>query len=116
MRRKFVPVCVKYSKVNLLRLLAKHARSKELRGMYSVGRHLDETSFGKDLVLVDPITKLAAGLLPDFLPLVRTDEQYIERSRILYNGLMASVGPRRVEFTLMPLDKLPRLKKNKLFE
>jgi hypothetical protein len=116
MRRRFVPVCVKYSNVNLLGLLAKHARSEEPRGMYSVGRHLDRTSFGKDLVLVDPTTKLAVGLLPDFLPLIRTDEQYIERLRILYNGLMEPIGPGRAAFAAMPLDKLPEVKENKLFE
>ena len=109
-------MCVKYGKVDLLGLLAKHARSEEPHGMYSVGRHLDRTSFGKDLVLVDPTTKLAAGLLPDFLPLVRTDEQYIERSRIFYNGMLTSVEPRETAFALMPLDKLLEVKEKKLFE
>jgi hypothetical protein len=107
MRRRFVPVCVRYNKLPLLGLLAKHALNgsePKPRRMYSVGQHLSGKSFGKDLVLVDPTTKLPVGVLPDFLPIIRTDEEYIERSQMLYNGLVASVGPQGVGFAHVSLD------------
>ncbi|KAJ9642873.1 hypothetical protein H2199_004394 [Coniosporium tulheliwenetii] len=60
MRKRFIPVCVRYKKVIVLGLLAKHARDTNglgVRRMYSVGQHPKGNSFGKGLVLVDPVAK-----------------------------------------------------------
>lgn len=91
----FVPVYVQYGdSLMTLGLLARHARVKgedrnEPRRMYSVGQHLPNvaagaigathgTQFGKDHILVEPITQLPVGILPDFLPDERTDQAQTE--------------------------------------
>jgi hypothetical protein len=61
--------------------------------MVSVGRHLDRESMGKDLAIVDPVTKVPVGLLPDFLYYDRTGEEYQEIVMALYNRLAAQGTP-----------------------
>lgn len=92
--RYFVPVYVHFHSKTLIGLMARHTRSSpsdrgEIRQFWSVGRHHPSTpgTKGKDILLVDPETKLAVGLLPDFLPnMPVTDEVYAERMANLYHG------------------------------
>lgn len=98
--RYFVPVYVGFGKNVVIGLMARHMRSppnerKELLHFWSVGRHLPSTpgTKGKDILLVNPETRLAVGLLPDFLPNVPvSDEVYAQRMAELYHGL-AQVQP-----------------------
>ncbi|KAI0380793.1 hypothetical protein F5Y04DRAFT_256723 [Hypomontagnella monticulosa] len=115
--RLFVPVYVQYGEVLLtLGLMAKHARVEEAkrdepRRMYSVGQHLPDKSgatcglqFGKDIFLVDPKTRVPVGLLPDFLPDERSDQQYSKITSVLYTGLCQVLEGDRVGVMHAPLD------------
>jgi hypothetical protein len=60
--------------------------------MFSVDQDLPSPSgatlgsqFGKDHFLDDPSTKVPVGILPDFLPDIRTDEQYAKLTSVLYS-------------------------------
>jgi hypothetical protein len=96
--RLFVPVYVRYGDTFMaVGLLAKHARQQEADRqqpgeMLSVGQHssgatMGRTEFGKDIFLVHPDSKIPVGILPDFLPDVRTDEEFQTFARVLYSGL-----------------------------
>lgn len=98
-KRRFVPVLVYYGdreKGLILGLLARHTyeSSKDLTTpllMFSVGRHFPNDERGhtngycQDLVIFDPDMKVPVGILPDFLPISRSDEMYVERSNMLYD-------------------------------
>ena len=114
--RLFVPVYVQYGESFMtLGLLAKHARQEEAdrrqpRRMYSIGQHLPHESgatrgsqFGKDHFLVDPSTKVPVGILPDFLPDHRTDEQYAKTTSILYTGFCRVFKRNQVGIMIRPL-------------
>jgi hypothetical protein len=63
-------------------------------------------SMGKDLTLVDPISKMPVGLLPDFLDLDMTDEKYVERISGLYRGSVVQVTPEGSVCRHLPLDSV----------
>lgn len=117
--RLFVPVYVQYGEsLMTFNLLAKHARQEEAdrdqpRRMYSVGQHLPAesgatrgTHFGKDHFLIDLSTKVPVGILPDFLPDDRTDEQYAKITSDLYTGLSQVFRQNRVGIMTAPLHAL----------
>lgn len=81
--------------------------SEEPRNMMSVGRYSQGGSIGSDLTIVDPATKLPVGLLPDFFPVIRSSELSVERSYILYDGLVKSSESGGAKFFYAPLDKIP---------
>jgi len=117
MRKHFVPVCVKFQDQDnfLLGVLARHALGTDLRkvrSMWSVGRHPQGPGVGKDLSLVDQGTKLPVGILPDFLPDMRTDELFATRMKTLYSGLTASMeeDPRQIRFSYVSMDRVPARK------
>jgi len=94
-RKRFVPVLVHYGnheKGLILGLLARHPYENcnsilTPRQMYSVGRHVNSEhgkGFCQDLVLVDPERKMPVGILPNFLPHVRSNEMFVERVTLLY--------------------------------
>lgn len=60
--------------------------------MFCGGRHVSRASRGKDLALVDPATKMPVGLLPDFADNLQTEEEFVKRMSVLYNGLVTKVG------------------------
>ena len=91
-RRHFVPVRIKYEKdYVVLGLLAKHAlpsRKHESKQMMSVGRHLQATSFGSDLVLVDLAAPSApVGIIPNFDRAHKSEEEFSRGMLVLYRGL-----------------------------
>ncbi|KAF4625870.1 hypothetical protein G7Y89_g12296 [Cudoniella acicularis] len=102
-RKRLVPVLLFFGASQedpVLSLLANHARKSEnsmsSRIVYSVGRHLqgeEGEGFCRDLVLVDPETKLPIGILLDFLPYLRTDEKYVERYQSSPSGVHGVPGP-----------------------
>ena len=115
--RLFVPVYVGYSKELItVGLLARHARQPKVdrdqgRRMYSIGQHLPSaatrgTHFGKDHFLVDPNTKIPVGILPDFLPDERTNEQYIKATTALYDGFCEIWEDSEVGIMMAPLSAL----------
>jgi hypothetical protein len=59
-----------------------------------------------DLVLVDPLSKMPVGLIPDFLHRNRTDEEYMDRIKILFEGLNPILGPRGAIIPRVPLDAI----------
>jgi hypothetical protein len=78
--------------------------------MFSVGQHLPSASgatlgsqFGKDHFLVDPSTKVPVGILLDFLPDNRTDEQYAKLTSALYSSLCQVLEQNRVGIMTVPL-------------
>lgn len=84
-RQLFVPVLTVYPDEIVLGLLATHCANDFISNdsaLLSEGRCAK--AMGKELVLVHPISGCAVGLLPDFLPKVRTHEEYIQRIRALY--------------------------------
>ena len=113
--RLFVPVYVTYGEALLttVGLLAKSARQVESardrpQRMYSVGQHLPTVAtrglpFGKDHFLVEPARKVPVGILPDFLPDERTDEQYTTATRVLYAGLSQMMDGNKVGIMTAPL-------------
>lgn len=107
--RLFVPVYVQYGdSLMTLGLLSRSHRQRgsrrmETKKMFSVGQHLPSASgatgkrpFGKDHFLVDPSTKVPVGILPDFLPDKRTDEEYAKITSILYHGFCKVMEGNRV--------------------
>ncbi|KAH7371669.1 hypothetical protein BKA66DRAFT_469263 [Pyrenochaeta sp. MPI-SDFR-AT-0127] len=116
----FVPVYVQYDEILMtIGLLAKHARQPEgKRGepifMVSVGQHMPQartrgSSFGKDLFIVNPKTKVPVGLLPDFMPDERTDAQYVKITSVMYDGFCQVMGDNQVGIAACPLHAM-RLK------
>jgi hypothetical protein len=114
--RLFVPVCVRYGEpVLTLDLLAKNARKEEAirhqpHEMCSAGQHLPHESgatfgsqFGKDHFLVDPRTNVPVVILSDFLPDVRTVEQYVKTTSELYAGFSKLLEPNKVGIAAVPL-------------
>ena len=112
----FVPVYVQYGEsVQTLGSLAKYARKEETvrhrpREMCSVGQHMPHESgarfgsqFGKHYFLVDPRTNVPVGILSDFLPDVRTDEQYVKTTSVLYAGFSKLLEPNKVGIGTVPL-------------
>jgi hypothetical protein len=108
-RNYFVPVRVNYKKFHVIGLLTKHAVANDISSgqvRLSGSRHLSRESRGKDLALVDPIAKMPMGLLPDFLHLERTVEEYVERISVLYRGLAIQVTPQGSACHHLPLDNI----------
>lgn len=106
-RRHFIPVRVGYKKFHVIGLLAKHAVGSNISSgqvMVSAGRHSRGESLGKDLVIVDPVTKMPVGLLPDFLDVERTGEEFREKISALYNGFAIHVTPEVLIRKHIPLD------------
>jgi hypothetical protein len=104
---RFVPVHVEYHAISVLGLLAKHACTEELavgQPMLSGGRHTNATCLGRDLVIVDPSSKMPVGLVPDFLCYQVTDEEYVKRISALYEGLVIDITGKRVTCRHVPLD------------
>lgn len=109
--RYFVPVYVGLGKTVVVGLMARHVRSppserKEPRQFLSVGRHhpSNPRTKGKDLLLVNPKTGLAVGLLPDFLPNLRlSDEVYAQRMADLYHGFAEVLPDNTVRILHLPL-------------
>jgi hypothetical protein len=107
----FLPVLVKFKTQVVLGLLSKYAaiekfKSDSRAGMICVGRHPAEGPLGKDLVLADGATKMPVGLVPDFLALLRTDEEFVDRVTELYSTLNPTVTPRGAMFPYIPLDAI----------
>ncbi|KAH9207016.1 hypothetical protein DL95DRAFT_484322 [Leptodontidium sp. 2 PMI_412] len=92
------PVRVQLNGMYVLGLLANHYTSTENEDkevgwkMFCGGRHVSRASRGKDLALVDPATKMPVGLLPDFADNLQTEEEFVKRMSVLYNGLVTKVG------------------------
>lgn len=109
--RYFVPVYVGVGKTVVVGLMARHVRSpptdrREPRQFLSVGRHHPSTpaTKGKDILLVNPETGLAVGLLPDFLPTVSVpDEVYAQRMADLYHGFAQVLPDNTVRILHLPL-------------
>jgi hypothetical protein len=114
--RYFVPVYVATGKTVVVGLMARHVRSnpqerKEPRQFWSVGRHHPSTpgKKGKDILLVDPETLLAVGLLPNFLPEVPvSDEVYARAMAVLYHGLAQVLPDNTVKILYLPLSPLSK--------
>ena len=114
--RLFVPVYVLSGELfQTLGSLAKHARKEETvrhppHELCSVGQHVPHESgatfgsqFGKHHILVDPRTNVPVGILSDFLPDVRTDEQYVKTTSVLYAGFSKLLEPNMVGIGTVPL-------------
>jgi hypothetical protein len=87
----FIPVCVKFSELRVLGLLAKHARKEQIGGcqtMFCVGRHTSRSSRGQDLTLVDPISMMPVGIVPDFAFPEQKNEEFVERMSTLYGDFV----------------------------
>ncbi|KAK5654584.1 hypothetical protein OQA88_7213 [Cercophora sp. LCS_1] len=107
----FAPVLIKFKTITVLGLLSKHACPdgvipKEKATMICAGRHPAELPFGKDLVLVDIMSKMPLGLVPDFLPLIRTDDEFVSRTEELYHTISPAVSPRGALFAMIPMDAI----------
>jgi hypothetical protein len=97
----FTPVLVEFKTQTVLGLLAKHVLRDGTTSkvpLFCVGRHPAEQPLGKDLVLADVWTKMPVGLVPDFLTLLRTDEEFFDRVNELYHTIKPVVGPRGAMF------------------
>jgi hypothetical protein len=101
----FVPVYIHHgSHLMTFGLLAKHARQlpakrQRPRPFLCVGQHFPSStpsggnmSFGKDIFLVDPVSKVPVGLVSDLMPDERTDEMYAKVTCVLYNGFCEYLG------------------------
>ena len=104
----FVPVAINYDRnTTVLGLLARHARLSErckARKMLSIGRHPNGKALGMDLVLVDhAISRAPVGIIPNFLQVIRSDDEFVERMKVLYAGLLQSVTPRGANIMFLPL-------------
>ncbi|KAL2170811.1 hypothetical protein VTG60DRAFT_4380 [Thermothelomyces hinnuleus] len=115
--RLFVPVHVVYGEALVaIGLLARTARQEEsARGhprlMFSVGQHLPAggtqgLSFGKDIFLVDPARTVPVGILPDFLPDERIDEEFVKTTSVLYAGFSRVADGNKVDILATPLYRL----------
>jgi hypothetical protein len=89
----FVPVLVNYPKTDdttILGLLSKHAASQMLTPkdhiMISAGRHESRQGLGTDLVMVNPKTGLAVGIIPDFMSIAMPQDERLKRIKTLYGG------------------------------
>ena len=104
----FVPVFIRHHETFVsVGLLAKHARQpkhqrQEPLSLLCVGQHLpppDEKSFGNELFLVDPETKVPVGLAPDMSSEFHTDEELAKVALSLYSGCCTDLGDNRVAIT-----------------
>jgi hypothetical protein len=105
----FIPVHLEFKSLTILGLLAKHACTELISTrqlMLCVRRHFDGESSGMDLVLVDPLSKMPAGLIPDFLHRNITDKECMDLIRILFEGLDPILGPRGAIVGRVPLDAI----------
>jgi hypothetical protein len=115
----FVPVYIHHgTHLMTYGLLAKHARQlpaerQRPRPLLCVGQHFpsstpsgDNMSFGKDLFLVDPASKVPVGLVSDLMPDERTDEMYAKVTCVLYNGFCEYLGNNQVKVAGCPLRNL----------
>ena len=105
----FTPVLITFKTRTVLGLLAKHAVKDDKfpegkKPMLCAGRHPAEEPLGKDLVLADIWTKKPVGLVPDFLELIRTGEEFVERVSELYYMLQPFVTPNGAVFRCCPLE------------
>lgn len=103
----FIPVFVRFTKISVLGLLARHACSKGIlsaQPMMCIGRHTAGEPLGKDLVIADPLSKIPVGLIPDFLYHQRTGQEFVERISALYGDLDPYVTPSGARFCRVPLD------------
>ncbi|KAH7061737.1 hypothetical protein BKA63DRAFT_528087 [Paraphoma chrysanthemicola] len=107
----FTPVLITFNTTTILGLFATHAVTDKIKAggevpSFCVGRHPAEQPLGKDLVLVDIFTKMPVGLVPDFLELMRTDEEFVDRVKELYHTVQPNVGPRGAMFPCVNLDDI----------
>ena len=103
----FIPVLVRFTKISVLGLLARHACLKGILSaqlMMCLGRHTAGESLGKNLVIADPLSKILVGLIPDFLHHQRTGQEFVERISALYGDLGPYVTPSGARFRRVPLD------------
>jgi hypothetical protein len=104
-------VLVKFKTQSVLGLLAKHAYQKFISpegeaDMLCAGRHAKEAPLGKDLVLADIEAKVPVGLVPDFLSLIRSDDEFVNRVMELYHTLNPIVTPSGAIFYCVSLDAI----------
>jgi hypothetical protein len=113
----FVPVYIHHGTYLLtFGLPAKHARKspterRQPQPLLCVGQHYPSAesrnmSFGKDLFLVDPVSKVPIGLVSDLMPDERTDEMYAKVTRVLYNGFCEYLVNNQVKVAGCPLSSL----------
>jgi hypothetical protein len=113
----FVPVYIHHGELLLsYGLLAKHARRpRDQRqtdlSLLCFGQHLwspgENRSFGKDLFLVDAMSKVPVGLVPDLMPDEHVSAQhYAWVTRRIHNGFCEDTGDNNMNIIEYPLSSL----------
>ncbi|EMC91988.1 hypothetical protein BAUCODRAFT_312893 [Baudoinia panamericana UAMH 10762] len=71
-----------------LGLLSRAHHDAESMTVLIAGRHNHSMNRGKDLVVVDPVSKVPIGLVPDFTHTLMEIEQFISRLSRIYGPLV----------------------------
>ncbi|RYP42232.1 hypothetical protein DL767_000396 [Monosporascus sp. MG133] len=94
-QKHFMPVRVDLQEGGtILGLLARGLAGETSRGfprsVFVAGRHVSRVTRGRDIVLVDPKSKVPIGLLPDFSHPVQPTDEFFRRMRMLYGQLVVT--------------------------
>ncbi|RYP53090.1 hypothetical protein DL768_001867 [Monosporascus sp. mg162] len=116
-QKHFMPVRVDFRESGtLLGLLARGGSGETSRGLpgsvYVAGRHVSRVTRGRDIVLVDPKSKVPIGLLPDFAHPAQPAGEFVRRMHMLYGQLVITTNDGQnsmyMHVPLSAIDEAPR--------
>jgi hypothetical protein len=83
--------------------------SQQRVDVFLVSRGYSNQNRGKDIAILDPVSKIPVGLVPDFSYTGMTSEQWLYRMTLLYGRLCASdCDCGNAHFGFLPLENLDR--------
>jgi len=107
-RERFLPVQIRLPHgLVVLGLLSTLAMNSNQRGLehtvFVTGRHTSLEKMARDIVLVNPDSKVPIGLLPDFTHFRQAPKEILERTKLLYGDRIFEKGE-EIAYSLIPLD------------